>query len=85
MSRATLAKLKTKIRDGKIPAGYLLEAVGAKGMRQGGVYVADFHGNLLINDGHGTYRDTVALATKLKRLVQKKFGIMLEEEVRYMV
>ena len=74
-----------KIRDGKIPAGYLLEAVGAKGMRQGGIYVADFHGNLLVNDRHGTYRDVVTLAIKLKKLVQKKFGITLEEEVRYMV
>lgn len=86
MSRATLAKIdKQKIINGKISAGYLLEAVGAKGMRQGGIYVADFHGNLLINDGHGTYRDVITLATKLKKLVQKKFGITLDEEVRYMI
>ncbi|MBI2097616.1 MAG: UDP-N-acetylmuramate dehydrogenase [Candidatus Vogelbacteria bacterium] len=85
VSRATLAKLdQTKIRDGKIPAGYLLEAVGAKGMRQGGIRVADFHGNLLINDNHGTYRDVITLAAKLKKLVQAKFGIQLDEEVRYL-
>ena len=75
----------TKIRNGKIPAGYLLEAVGAKGMRVGGIYVADFHGNLLINDGRGTYRDVVTLATKLKKLVKKKFDITLDEEVRYLI
>ncbi len=85
VSRATLAKLdQTKVRDGKIPAGYLLEAVGAKGMRQGGIRVADFHGNLLINDRRGTYRDIVTLAAKLKKLVKKKFGIILDEEVRYL-
>ena len=72
-----------KIIDGKIPAGYLLEAVKAKGRRQGGISVADFHGNLLINDGRGTYREVVALATKLKKLVKNKFGIILDEEVRY--
>jgi UDP-N-acetylmuramate dehydrogenase len=67
----------------KIPAGKLLEAVGAKGMRVGGIYVADFHGNLLINDGQGTYADVKKLASKLKQKVLKKFGIKLEEEVRY--
>ena len=74
-----------KIRGGKIPAGYLLETVGAKGMRVGDIYVAGFHGNLLVNDGHGTYRDVITLATKLKKLVKAKFGITLEEEVRYIV
>ncbi len=52
-------------------------------MRVGGIYVSDFHGNLLVNDGHGTYRDVITLATKLKKLVKNKFGINLEEEVRY--
>ena len=75
----------TKIRDGKVPTGYLLEAAGAKGARVGGIYVADWHGNLLVNDGRGTYRDVIMLTTKLKKLVQKKFGITLEEEVRYMI
>ena len=86
ISRIVLAKIdKQKIINGKIPAGYLLEVVGAKGMRVGGIYVADFHGNLLINNGHGTYQDVITLATKLKKLVQNKFGITLDEEVRYMV
>lgn len=86
VSRATLAKIdKQKIINGKIPAGYLLEAVGAKGMRVGGIYVSDFHGNLLVNDGHGTYRDVITLATKLKKLVKNKFGVTLEEEVRYVL
>jgi len=84
--KAALAKIdEQKIINGKIPAGYLLETVGAKGMSVGGIHVADFHGNLLINDGHGTYRDVITLATKLKKLVQKRFGIILEEEVRYML
>lgn len=69
----------------KIPAGKLLEEVGAKGMRVGGIYVADFHGNLLLNDGTGTCAEVKKLATKLKQKVFKKFGIKLEEEVRYIV
>lgn len=74
-----------RIISDKIPAGYLLETVGAKGMREGGIYVANFHGNLLINDGTGTFSDVKKLAQKLKQKVFKKFGITLEEEVRYMI
>lgn len=74
-----------KIIDGKIPAGYLLETVGSKGMRVGGVYVADFHGNLILNDGTATYAQVEKLAAKLKKLVNNRFGIQLEKEVRVMV
>ena len=74
---------REKIIDGKIPAGYLLERVGAQGMRRGGISIADYHGNLLVNKRHGTYHDVRALASTLKRRVKRKFGITLEEEIRY--
>ena len=86
VSAEALAKIdQSKIRDGKIPAGYLLEEVRAKGLRVGEAVVANFHGNLIINEGRATYVDVRALAEKLKNLVKKKFGIELDEEVRYMV
>jgi UDP-N-acetylmuramate dehydrogenase len=72
-----------KIIDGKIPTGYLLEEVGAKGMRIGGIQIASFHANLFINDERGTARDVRKLARILKARVRKQFGIQLEEEVRY--
>ncbi|MDP3999484.1 MAG: UDP-N-acetylmuramate dehydrogenase [bacterium] len=72
-----------KIIEGKIPSGYLLEQIGAKGMRMGGIRIADFHGNLLINDGRARSEDVKKLSRILKNKVQKKFGINLEEEVRY--
>lgn len=84
--KKTLIKIdKTKIIDGKIPAGYLLEAVGAKGMRVGGLYIADYHGNLLVNDGKATYKDVRKLVEILKDRVEEKFGIKLEEEVQYLI
>ncbi len=76
---------QTRIIDGKIPAGYLLEAVGAKGMKVGKVSIADFHGNLFVNQGQATYREVRLLANRVRRLVYKKFGITLEEEVRYVI
>lgn len=74
---------RSRIISGKLPTGYLLEQVGAKGLRLGGIRIADFHGNLLINDGSGTADDVYRLAQVLKDLVKYKFDIGLEEEVRY--
>jgi UDP-N-acetylmuramate dehydrogenase len=73
-----------KIKDGKIPAGYLLEEVGAKEMKEGGLYVSDYHGNIILNDCTGNYWDLMKLVKKLKVAVKKKFGIEIEEEVQYM-
>ncbi len=84
VSQKALSKIdKVKIIDGKIPTGYLLESVGARGMREADIEVASFHGNLLFNNGKGKTKDVKILAEKLKKLVWRKFGIKLEEEVRY--
>ena len=72
-----------KIVYGKIPAGYLLESVGAKTMKKGYIEIAPFHGNLFINKGRGTAKDVKELAQILKSKVYRKFGILLEEEIRY--
>ena len=74
---------QTKIIDGKIPSGYLLEVAGARGRSRGRARVADFHGNLIFNEGGATATDVRALAEELKVLVLEKFGIALEEEIRY--
>lgn len=71
-----------KISHGKVPAGYLLEEVGARGMKLGGARVADYHGNLIINDGTATAEDIWNLAMDLQTRVKDKFGILLEPEVQ---
>ena len=84
VSKKALGRVdKSKIIEGKIPAGYLLDEVGAKGMRVGGIEIAGFHGNLFINKGGGTAADIRKLSRILKSKVKKKFGIELEEEIRY--
>jgi len=72
-----------KIMFGKVPAGYLLEEVDAKSKSVGDIKVADFHANLIYNAGNGTAREAKELAEILRQLVLDKFGIRLEEEVRY--
>ena len=71
------------VREGKAPSAYFLEQVGAKGMQRGGVRVADYHANLIFNDGGGTARDLCALIDDLKSRVRSQFGLELEEEVQY--
>ncbi len=72
-----------KITYGKIATGYLLEQVGACGIRRGGIQVAHHHGNLFYNTGTGRAADVRQLAQTLKTKVFKKFNIRLEEEVQY--
>ena len=72
-----------KINYGKVSAGYLLESIGAKSIKQGNIKVADYHGNLIYNLGNGRSSDIIKLSNILKDKVKQKFGITLEEEVQY--
>jgi UDP-N-acetylmuramate dehydrogenase len=71
------------IRDGKVPSAYFLEQAGAKGLRQGAIRVADYHANLIYNQGDGTSLDLRTLIDELKSRVLNRFGLLLEEEVQY--
>jgi len=73
----------TAVREGKVPAAYFLEQVGAKGMLRGDIHVAGYHANLIYNAGAGTAHDLCALISELKARVQLRFGIEVEEEVQY--
>lgn len=71
------------VREGKIPSAWFLEQVGAKGIRRGDIQVADYHANLIYNDGAGTAADLVAVIADLKQRVFDRFNFELEEEVQY--
>ncbi len=73
---------KEKIVYGKIPAGSLLEEVGAKEAREGNIKIADYHANLFVNNGEGKASDFYNLAKKYADKVYEKFGIKLEPEVQ---
>ena len=70
------------VMHGKIPAGKLLEAVGANGARKGDAAIASYHGNLIMNSGRATARDVIWLAEEYSRRVQDSFGIQLQPEIR---
>ncbi len=69
------------IQFGKIPAGKLLEEVGARGATCGDALIADYHGNLLINRRLATSRDVLALANEYARKVWDRFQVRLEPEI----
>ncbi|HYA17477.1 MAG TPA: UDP-N-acetylmuramate dehydrogenase [Bryobacteraceae bacterium] len=69
--------------EGKVPSAWFLEQVGAKGMRAGDIRVADYHANLIYNEGHGTAREVARIIRELKRRIRERWGIAIEEEVQY--
>jgi UDP-N-acetylmuramate dehydrogenase len=71
------------IREGKVPSAYFLEQVGAKGMRNGDIKVADYHANLIYNEGQGTARQVREVVNDLKARVRDRFRFDVEEEVQY--
>ncbi len=70
-----------KEKYGKLPAGRLLEKIGAKDISVGGAKVFEKHANIIINDGTATSKDIRKLADILKKKVFDAFGITLEDEV----
>jgi len=69
------------IMFGKIPAGKLLEKVGANGARRGNAQFANYHGNLIINRGKASSEDMLQLAREYAQRVWEHFRIQLETEV----
>ena len=70
-------------------AGRLIEAVGLKGKRVGGMEFSNIHANFLVNADNGCFDDAIYLIEEAQKRVYKEFDIWLECEilildVRYM-
>ncbi|MBI2551574.1 UDP-N-acetylmuramate dehydrogenase [Candidatus Uhrbacteria bacterium] len=66
----------------QLPAGWLIDQAGLKGLRIGDAQISDVHGNFVVNLGKATAEDVMAVVHKAKETVKEKFGIELEEEVQ---
>ena len=62
-------------------AGRLIDASGLKGAQFGDAVVSDVHANFIINRGHATAADVIALIRLVRSQVEQKQGIRLEPEV----
>lgn len=63
-------------------AGKLIEDCGLKGFRIGGAEVSTKHSGFIVNRGNATSDDIINVIEYVKEEVKKKFGVMLETEVK---
>lgn len=63
-------------------AGKLIEDSGLKGYRVGGAMVSEKHAGFVINYDNATCSDVLTLIDDVKRIVNEKFGVILEPEVK---
>ncbi len=63
-------------------AGRLIESVGLKGVKKGGMQWSEVHANFLVNLGGGTYEDAKYLLDLAKTKVKAQYGIALHEEIK---
>jgi len=64
------------------PAGRLIEAAGLKGQRMGGAEISRKHANYIVNRGDASAAEILMLMKHVQRVVNKKFNIHLEPEVK---
>ena len=65
-------------------AGRLLDMVGAKSLKFGGMKVWENHANFIINEGDATSLDALRLMYEMYKRVKEKFNIDLQPEVRFL-
>lgn len=65
-------------------AGDLIERSGLKGMRIGGAKISEEHANFIINDQKAKEKDIRELIALAKNAVRAQYGVILEEEIRYL-
>ncbi len=64
----------------KLSAGWMIEACGWKGHRDGDAGVAPGHALVLVNHGHASGADMLALARRIAGSVRERFGVAIEPE-----
>lgn len=66
----------------RVTAGKLIDELGFKGRRVGDALCSPRHANFIVNVGHATQKDVVALITEIKQAVKERYGYELREEIK---
>lgn len=64
----------------KLSAGWMIEQLGFKGHRVGDAGIAPGHALVLVNHGHASGSDLLALAREVQDAVHTRFGVHIEPE-----
>lgn len=64
-------------------AGRLIDQLGLKGLRRGGVRVSERHANFFVADKGASAQDVYDLAQSVRRRVREETGVELEPEIRF--
>lgn len=73
---------KEFVEAGRIPTGWMIEALDLKGKTMGGAKVSDKHGNYILNTGKARAEHIIMLMSLIKQQVRDKLGIQLQEEIQ---
>ena len=63
-------------------AGKLIMDSGLKGYQIGGAMISDKHSGFVVNNGGATFKEVVALIKHVQEVVQEKYQVLLEPEVK---
>ena len=65
-------------------AGKLIMDSGLRGYQVGGAQVSEKHCGFVINTGNATAKDVRTLMCDVQRIVEEKYGVRLEPEVKFL-
>ena len=65
-------------------AGKLIHDAGLRGYQVGGAAVSEKHCGFVINKDHATAKEFLAVIEDVIRIVEEKFGVRLEPEVKFL-
>ncbi len=65
-----------------IPTAALLADAGLKNLRVGGALISPKHPNFIVNADKAKAQDVLALINLVKEKIKRKYGIVLEEEIK---
>lgn len=69
------------VNEIKIPAAWLIEKCGFKGLKVGNTGIHKKHALIIISNGKATGKEIFDFSQRIKNEVLRKFNILLEEEV----
>lgn len=71
----------TTSKNGRVPAGWLIEKVGMKGEKEGGAQASPMHPNYVMNTGTATAHDVCVLGARIAEKIRTEYMTHMFEEV----